>query len=280
MEIDWSFWKPTIKEALPFGLSGIFIMIYYWIDSVMLSLLQGDTVVGWYNASYRLVLVLAIIPSAILTSLFPLMSRFYESSEKSLRFSYEKSFKYLLIIAVPIGVGMTLLADRIILLVYGSEYTPSIIALQILIWSEVLIFLSIVFGNLLNSINKQIIVTRQTAIAAILNVIMNLLLIPRYSYVGASIATVATECFAFMFLLTHTSKMGYNVANRTSLNTLLKIMTASLLMGSFIWYFKNLNLLILIALSTLIYLVIFYVIGGVDKDDILLAKQIILGKNK
>ena len=83
VEVDRSFWKPTIKKALPFGLSGTFISIYLWIDSVMLSLMKGDEVVGWYGAAYRLVLVLLFIPIAFNSAVFPLMSRFYVNSKDS-----------------------------------------------------------------------------------------------------------------------------------------------------------------------------------------------------
>jgi O-antigen/teichoic acid export membrane protein len=109
VEFDWNFWKPTIKEALPFGLSTIFVTVYYWISTVMLSSMQGNAVVGWYNAAYRMVLVLLFIPAAWGASIFPVMSRFYVTSSDSLRFSFDKSFKYLTILAIPIGVGTTLL---------------------------------------------------------------------------------------------------------------------------------------------------------------------------
>ncbi|TFH43900.1 MAG: flippase, partial [ANME-2 cluster archaeon] len=56
--IEMDFWKTTLKEAFPFGLSGIFVVIYFYIDSVMLSLMKSDEVVGWYNASYKLVFIL------------------------------------------------------------------------------------------------------------------------------------------------------------------------------------------------------------------------------
>ena len=133
LEVDLGFWKPTMKEALPFGLTGTFITIYLWIDSVMLSLMKGDEVVGWYTAAYRIVLVFLFIPIAFNSAVFPLMSRFYVSSKDSLKFMFEKHFKYMLMIGLPICVGITLLADRIILLIFGAEYVPSVIVLQILI---------------------------------------------------------------------------------------------------------------------------------------------------
>ena len=278
LEIDRGFWKPTIGEALPFGLSGIFITIYYWIDSVMLSLMQGDEVVGWYNAAYRLVMVLLFIPSILNIAIFPAMSQFYVTSKDSLRFAYEKYFKYMAVAGVPIGVGTTLLADRIILLIFGAEYVHSIIALQILVWSSVFIFLSGAFGRLFESLNMQIMVTKVTGTCAALNVILNLLLIPRYSYVGASIATVMTEFAALILVFIWSLRIGYAIPNKKLLDVS-KIAIASIIMGAFIIYFNNLNLLILVLLSALLYFIFLYIFKGIEKEDIDLLKRIASNKS-
>ena len=268
-EIDKRFCKWLIKEGLPFWASFVFIKIYYDIDKVMLSMMVGDVVVGWYSAAYRLVVTLGFIPTAFIASIYPVTSRLFTSSKDSLKFATERAFKYLLIIGIPIGILTTELADKIILSVYGTGYAPSTIALQILVWSEVLIFINAVFGNLLNSINKQIIITYATAIAAILNVVMNLLLIPKYSFVGASIATVATEAFMFGFTFAWISRSEYELH---ILSVMGKAAVAGSIMVIFIKYFVNSH--ILIPLSILIYFTIVYLSGGIDEIDVRILKQL------
>ena len=98
IEIDWSFWKSTIKEALPFGLTGVFIMIYYWIDSVMLSLIKGNLEVGWYNVAYRLNLIPLIIPGIFNSVIFPVMARYFITSKAHLNQVYQRYFKYMVIL--------------------------------------------------------------------------------------------------------------------------------------------------------------------------------------
>ncbi|MGZ7068412.1 MAG: flippase, partial [Methanobacterium sp.] len=105
VDINLSIWKLKLKEALPFGITNIFGSIYYWIDTVMLSIMVGNEVVGWYNAAYRLMFVFLSIYSVYMSSMFPVMSKFYGTSEKFLKLSYERSFKYLLLISIPIAVG-------------------------------------------------------------------------------------------------------------------------------------------------------------------------------
>ena len=151
LKLDWHLSKYILKEALPFGLIGVFGVFLHWIDTVMLSVMQGDVVVGWYNVAYRFFFALLFIPAAFNAAIFPVMSRFYLSSKNSLLSACEKSFKYLTFIALPIAVGITLLAGKAILLFYGSEYHSSIIALQVLIWSAVIIFMGTPFSNVFSS---------------------------------------------------------------------------------------------------------------------------------
>jgi len=278
MEIDWSFWKATIKEALPFGLAAVFVTIFYWVDSVMLSLMKGDAVVGWYNASYRMVLALLFIPSAFIAAIYPVMSKFYVTTRDSLRLPFEKSFKYMAMLGVPIGLGTTLLAQRFILLIFGAEYANSILALQILVWSSVFIFMDQPLGNLLNSINKQLILTKVTGICVGVNVVLNLILIPKYSLIGASIATVLTQFTGSLLIFIWSSKIGYSIFKKDFAGIGIKVLISSALMGIFIDYFRNLTLLALVPLAALLYFVVLYIIRGIDKEDVNLLRQAIKRK--
>lgn len=275
-DIDFALWKYIVKEAIPFGLSLVFVRVYYYIDTVMISLMitNPNEAMGWYNAAYRMVLVLAFIPVTFLGSMYPIMSNFYVTSDKYLGFIFERSFKYLMIIAIPIGVGTTILGNQLILLIYGPDFTPSAIALQILIWSEVLIFLNAVFGNLFNSINRQGIVAKQTILATALNIILNLVLIPKFSYVGASAATVATQLFAFCFLLYFASQEGYSFP-RIMILHLSKVLLACFIMALFIQLFSGLPLLLLIFIAAIVYLIMIILTGVTDKTDIQMARQLI-----
>jgi len=275
IEIDFGFWKETLKQAWPFGLAGVFTTIYFWIDSVMLSLMQGDEVVGWYNAAYRLVFVLAFIPGVYFNSIFPVMSRFYVSSRESLRFIYEKSIKYMFILAVPMAVGTTLLADRAIMLIFSPEYSHSIIALQILVWAVAFIFVSTGFLQLFESLNKQIILAKVTGSCALLNVVLNLILIPKYSYVGASIATVVTELTALALVFFWSLKIGYGISKKKVVDILAKALVASAIMGVLVFYLRDLTLWGLLPLSALLYFIVLFIIRGVDKEDTLLLQQVV-----
>ncbi|MGB9936895.1 MAG: flippase [Methanobacterium sp.] len=274
ININLSSWKPKLKEALPFGITNIFGSIFYWIDSVMLSVMVGNEIVGWYNAAYRLMFVFLSIYTVYVSAMFPVMSKFYKTSEEFLKFSYERSFKYLLIISLPIAVGTTLVADKIILLIYGNAFTPAIPALQILIWTVPFLFINGLSGNLLNSINRQLLITKVTCIAAVFNVIFNLALIPKFSLIGSSFATVVTELGLFFILSYVILKTNY-FDLKSAVKNFPAILISNGIMVALIIYLKDINLFVLILIAAVGYFVAIFVTRAVDRQDILLLRNII-----
>ena len=258
IKIDWSFWKPTIKEAWPFGITSLSGLLYTYIDSIMLSILKGTVAVGLYSAAYRLMLMVIIIPITMNTVIFPVMSKHFRSSNFTIKRINERYFKYMIIIGIPLGFGTTLLANKIILLIYGIVYTQSIIALQILIWTMVFTFIGASFVQVLQSINEQLIITKISGICVVINIILNLILIPKFSYIGASIATVITEIILVGYTISITYKLGYGINNISVKNDLAKVIGASFIMSLFILYFTSLNLFLIIIIAIILYLLVLY----------------------
>ncbi len=273
-EVDLKFWKPTITEAWPFGLSGLFAMIFVWVDSFLLSIMVGNAPVGIYNAAYKIITVLLFIPVIFNTVIFPLMSKFSASKEDSLKNTLQKYFKLMLIVAIPMGVGITLLSDKIILLIYGPGYTGSIIALQILIWATVFIFINSPFIQLMQAVNRQMTITKITAICMIENIILNLWLIPKFSYIAASWITAVTELTMLILVFYVVHDIGYRISFKEVKDTV-KITITSLATGIFILYFKDLNFIIITLFSILLYLGFIYLIKVIDKEEIELIKDIL-----
>ena len=276
LKIDLDFCKSTIKKALPFGLTGIFITVYYYIDTIMLSKMVANSseVMGWYNAAYKLIFILISIPSLYIRAIFPVMSRYFKSSGESLKFLFERSIRYVLVISIPILVGTTLLADKIVLLTFGKGYMPSVKTLQILIWSFLFASIGGVFGYLLNSTDRQATLTKIVGFGMVLNIIMNLLLIPNFSYIGASIATDLTRLFVISVEFVILGKIGFKFQG-SFLVGLFKIIASSAVMASYILFFNNINLFLLIFISALIYFIVFYILRGFDEDDISIVKRLL-----
>ena len=212
--VDLGFWKSVVREAWPFALSSIFVSVYFWVDSIMLSYMRGDEVVGIYNAAYRLVYILLFIPGTYFATIYPFMSRMYLGSKESLKFAYNRSLKYFTVLGVFIGVATVLFSREIILLIYGEAYEASIPALKILIWAVVFSFMAYPALYTLNSMDKQIIYTKITALGAILNFILNIFAIQKWSYIGASIITVVTEALGFFIMFVYLKlQLGESLAS-------------------------------------------------------------------
>lgn len=275
LKFDFSKWKYLIKESWPFAITGISINIYIWIDTIILAFIQGQSAVGLYNASYKLVLVLLFIPVVFNTAIFPIMSKFYISSKNNLNISFQKLFKMMIVIAIPIGVGTVIIANKVILLVYGIQFIDAMITLQILIWSMVLIFARSPFERFLESSNRQLTVTKIFIIGVIFNIIFNLIFIPKFSYIAAAIITVLTDALVLGLMIFTTKKLDISISNKNMINFLLKIVFASIIMGLTIKYLIFLNIFLLIVIGSILYITIILLLKIFDKDEILMLRKIL-----
>ena len=271
-EIDFGLWRYLFKEALPIALAGVIFIIYFRIDVVMLSIMQGDAPVGIYSAAYKLSEPLSLIPIALLTSMFPIMSASFKSSNERLIRIYRFCVRYLLIIILPIAIGTTIIADKIIFLVYGAEFAGSATALQILIWALVFTSAGYVLTNLLISIGKQKLYTLSMVLCAIANVTLNFILIPMLSYNGAAIATVVTSAVLFIASFYFVSKHLQLPPVR---KTLIKSVISGLLMGTFVYYFIDINVFLLILLAVVVYLVALLALKTFSEEDWDIVKRIV-----
>lgn len=274
-EFKWDIWKSLIKEAWPFAITGISTNLYLWVDTIILSFIQGPEAVGLYNASYKLILVLVFIPTVFNNAIFPLMSKYFVSSRESLKITFDKLFKIMILIGFPIGIGTVAIADKIILFVYGDQFLDSVVILQILIWSTVLIFARNPLERLLESYNKQLAVTKIFILGVIFNSIFNIIFIPQFSYVGAAIITVLTDILVLGLLIFAVRKStGFLISKNTKIS-LIKIALASFLMGLIVNQLSYLNIFVLITLATLIYILNLLLMKILDNDEISMIKSIL-----
>ena len=270
-----SFSRDMIREAIPFGITSVFSLIYFWIDSVMLSLMKGDVSVGLYNAPYRLLTVIASLYGVYLTAVFPVMSRFHVESEDSLRFTYMRSLKYLIIIAVPLIFTVFTLAGPLIELIFSAKYLESVPALRVLIIATAFMFINGVSSSLLGSANRQITVTRITGVAALFNVTLNLALIPRFDFMGASVATVITEALMTLLFLRTVRDLGFGPAWR-DLHVAWRILLPAA--ASIILLLLPLSILIRIPLALVAYIAGILLTGALDSVDRAIVRSIIRGQ--
>lgn len=272
-KIDYSLWRYLLKECWPLALSQVIWIIYFRIDVVMLSAMVGDIPVGLYSAGYKLYEPLALIPRALTMSLFPIMSASQKNSKDKLLTTYRLGFKYIIIITLPLAIGITFLADRIILLVYGTEFAASAVALQILIWAFIFTSLNSVLTKLLVSIGRQKLTTVSIAITCLLNIAFNFALIPSMSFIGASIVTVISSALLMAMSYYFVST---NFQQATDIYKIIpKPIISGLIMGGSIYYFIDINIFMLIPLAAVVYFVALICFKTFTEEDWSIIKRVL-----
>ncbi|NQT71778.1 MAG: flippase [Chloroflexi bacterium] len=271
LEIDWKFQWQTLKIAVPLGMLTVFGVINARADTVMLTAWEDREVVGWYNAAVMFSFGLKPLQLMFMNALLPLASVYYISSRDMLKILYEKAMKIMIIIGLPMAVGLTMLADRFILLLFGTEFEKADIALQILAWDIFLVYMGGPMAQILVAMNRQNQMAKMVAAGAALNVAVNFVLIPHYSYTGAAVATlisgVAIGAVYFYLVSKHLTLLPIH-------KLLIPPLIAGTAMAGFIHLCRDLNLIIIIVCSVVIYFAMLYVARGVSKDDIEMIKQL------
>ena len=260
------FWYNILRESIPIALTVIFGIIYVKIDIVMLSLMRGDNIeIGRYSAAVRIIELMHVVPAIIASAIFPIFSILHKESIDSLAEVYKTSFKYLLVTALPIVVGTLLLSDRIIDLVYGDEYVKAAPALRILVCSLIFVFVNYILLNILVSADKQKINAVVTGICLLVNISLNMCLIPYYGYLGAGYATVITEIALFAMCWYYATKY---ICKVNIVAVLSKPLMSVTIMGVFIVLTTaKLNLAFVIILSALIYFACLLLFRFFTKDE-------------
>ncbi len=264
------FMKNIIKKTLPFGVAFIFGSIYFFSWAIFLSKTKGDADVAVYSTAYNIALALLFIPLAYTSALYPVMSRYYKKSKDMVISIYKKSFKYLYIIGLPISVGLYMVAERTITMLYGSNYSGSIISLKITSWFIFLKFINFLFGTVLHAIDKQNKRMISQVVIALFNILINIALIPKFGYVGAALSIIITEIALFMVYYYYVSKELYFYNFST---ILIKPVIAAGIMALFI-IFSNLGLIMEISFSILIYFCVLFALRTFDKEDVDIIKKI------
>ncbi len=260
--------RPLVKIALPFFIAAVFTTVYAYSDSVLLNLLAGDRFVGWYAVSYKLTFAFQILPIAVGAAIFPAMSAYFVSSRQLLAKSFERASYYLVVVAVPLALGIFALADPIILTVYTKAFEASIVPLQILILSLPFIFLNFPIGSLLNAANRQRQNTINIGIITVVNIALNVLLIPRFTFNGAAIASLISSVLLFALGLYQVTRV-VDVRKLFFFKVTSKCLTAALIMGFLMLQFKDrLSFLILAPIGAVVYFVILFSIGGFATSDV------------
>ena len=271
--LELAFLRRWFWEGLPFALTFVLTTLYFKIDVPILLAIKGADQTGIYSSAYKPFEALIFVPMTLLQVVFPILSIYHRSSPDRLRQTVDRFFKALVILGWPVTVGTVLLAPGLthLLRLFPAADEP----LRILAVGFVVLFANNAFIGALNSIDKQVLFTYAAGISVVVNVALNVVLIPFFGYDGAAWATVLTEVALAVTGWVMTARhLGRIPVFRLSWRPLL----AGLGMGAAIFPFRDVRgpeLVVVVLAAGLLYALVVVAIRAVDRSELELVRQAI-----
>lgn len=200
-------WWAWLREAAPLALGGALTETYMRIDSVMLSKLDTFTSVGLYTIGYKFADIVATFPGAILTPAFTMLVQAWPDAPERFRATVRQALVLLAVAAAGVGVGFVAFADPVIALLYGERYLPGADAARLLVLSQAVNFGSVLCFTVLAAIGRHRLYPLAAVVGLAANIGLNLVLIPRWSFHGAAVATISTEVLVLAVLAVGASRV-------------------------------------------------------------------------
>jgi len=198
LKIDLRLWKYLMIKSIPFLIVFFFSSIIYKIDLVMLQFFKGEIIVGLYGAADTIIGNLILFPLVFIVSVYPPLSRYFIKDKTKSCYLYKKSFLCLFLFSLFVVICCFIFGKFIILLIFGKEFIKSVFILKLISIGGFFLFLSIINVYYLNAINKPLINAKIFIFGAVMNILLNLILIPQYSYTGAAISSIISYFTIFV----------------------------------------------------------------------------------
>ncbi len=218
--INFNLIKLLLKDSIPLMFTTITVVIYSKIDQVILRHMMDEVAVGIYSVAVKLSEIWYFIPSIICASLFPAIINAKKVDNMLFENRLKKMYLIILWLAIVIAVLNFALSSFIIKILFGYQYSFSAVVFNIYIWSIVPSFLMIIINYYLVVENYTKIYFIITLIGAVLNILLNLLFIPKFGIIGAAWATVISYSLVPLSLLffKKTRKQIYLICNSLVFN--------------------------------------------------------------
>ncbi|MEK7187939.1 MAG: flippase [Patescibacteria group bacterium] len=248
---DWKLTKIIFISALPFAISSVLGGLMINTDILMLGFFRSAEEVGYYSATQRLIQLLYLFPTIFASSVFPLFSRFANQDEKKFRDLMERILSFNFLLAIPIVTGGIILAEPIIQTIFGTEYLPAVLSLQILLATLIVTFSAAILTNAVFAHNRQNSLVIFATFGVVSNAVLDFFFIQWWGINGSAIATLIAQILSNMYLW-HTMKRinPFHITSR-----LPRILVAGLIMTLVTVFFHSLglNFILNIVISALVY---------------------------
>ena len=276
LEIDLTFCYGFLRLSITFALLYILVNIFFKIDVVILSKLRGTVDVGIYSAAYKLWEVFFLVPATVSTVVFPLLSQRFQTSREDFTRLIRKTISYLSLLVYPATVVICFLSKDIIYLLYESQFSASVVILQVVIWTMVPYVIDVILGSAILASGNQKYDVVFVGVGMLSNIGLNFVLIPPYGPLGAAVATLIT-----MFLILG---LHYHFVSRRlfKLNLFGILWRPTVIAGAlclFLFFLRGHSPILLLVLSCPLYVFLLFATGAVSREELSYLQGIWRGRN-
>jgi O-antigen/teichoic acid export membrane protein len=255
---NFDYWKEIFFKALPYGLAIILSTIYLKVDVLLLSFLRDKSEIAIYGYPASVLELIAIIPIYFMNCVLPVMTKRLRDNKEKAKKIVSYAFNFLFMCAVPIVIGGVILAKPFISLImndgflsnYSTGYFGSDLAFQLVLFTLLFSFVSHLFGYILIAMDKQKKLLLINLTIVIFNIILNLILIPRFGFRGAGIATIFSQALVLILTLRESRKL---IFVKFQVSKIFRILLAGVLMGLVVFPLSHLNIFIATTIGAIVY---------------------------
>jgi O-antigen/teichoic acid export membrane protein len=201
----WRFWRPPwgwrdlraglsiARNAAPLGVVAVLALIYYRLDTYILSLVKSEADVGYYSSAWKMSEALHLLPTAVAATMLSVASRRGARAREQTAQALTTALRYLVLAGLPVIVGSVLLAPSIVRAVYGPSLLPAAPTLRVMLGAELASFFGVAAAAALTGLGRVRLLFKLQLVTIPLNGLACLLLLPRYGYQGAAWISLVTE---------------------------------------------------------------------------------------
>ena len=188
--------RSLLRQGLPLMLAGLLVMLYMRVDQVLLGYLAGTRTVGLYSAAIRLSEIWYAVPVLICNSFMPRLLLSFSDDRKHYEQRLQTLYNLLVAVSVALAIATLPVSRWVVMLIFGKAYLPAAGILNVHIWTGVFVSIGVLGGQQLIHEQMQMVELRRAALGMVVNVGLNLLLIPRFGALGSAWATLAAQAVA------------------------------------------------------------------------------------
>ncbi|MBN1155703.1 flippase [candidate division KSB1 bacterium] len=266
-EFDLTFAINLLRQTKIFAYSSVLFALYLQIDVIILSKFGTIEDVGIYGASMRILRFLIMMVQSFFIAFYPILSKLYKEDKLKFDKACYSSGKYFLILTIPLAILTSLIFDKVVVLFFGADFRPSILVLQIIIWSIIPFAISKLLSFALLASDNQKADLWVNLISTIIKGVLLIVFVYFWGYIGISFGTL-WAMFAMVLVQLFMSKSILPMTSNQIYMLFTKIIIANALMLASILLLRDINIFLAFIVSVGVYLFSLYklnVFSGRDK---------------